>query len=187
MDLESLIFAKVADKSTTSPTDQLLDSHSRTFILLAARTLVLDLLMLEALLVVDEIPDSNVIHFKTEMVTSGSLGLVQDPSWGTRPVDIPEGRWRQMQDNLYPSLISITMLDGLKDDLEFKIEVSNDISHNLMYSTESVQPSAPLIESQHLWVIAGITLSLIGIIAENRRRKKAKQILSQMVSDNIWN
>ena len=143
--------------------------------------------MLEALLVVDEIPDSNVIHFKTEMVTSGSLGLVQDPSWGTRPADISEGRWRQMQDNLYPSLISITMLDGLEDDLEFRIEVSNDISHNLLYSTESVQPSAPLIESQHLWVIAGITLALIGIIAENRRRKKAKQILSQMVSDNIWN
>ena len=187
LDLESLIFAKVADKSTSSPTDQLLDSHSRTFILLAARTLILDLLMLEALLVVDEIPDSNVIHFKTEMVTSGSLGLVQDPSWGTRPADISEGRWRQMQDNLYPSLISITMLDGLEDDLEFRIEVSNDISHNLLYSTESVQPSAPLIESQHLWVIAGITLALIGIIAENRRRKKAKQILSQMVSDNIWN
>jgi len=186
LDLESLIFAKVADKSTSSPTNQLLDSHSRTFILLAARTIILDLLMLEALLVVDEIPDSNVIHFKTEMIESSSMGLVQDPSWGTRPVDIPEGRWRQLQDNLYPNLISITMLDGLKDDLEFRIEFSNEIDHNLMYSSDSVQVSSPLLESQHLWVIAGISLALVGIVAENRRRKNAKQILNQMVSENMW-
>ena len=96
LDLESLIFAKVAQKSETSPVDDLLDSHSRSFILLAARTLMLDILMLEALLVVDEMP-SNIIHFKTEMVESGKLGLIQDPTWGTRPADVPEGRWRLLK------------------------------------------------------------------------------------------
>jgi hypothetical protein len=121
------------------------------------------------------------------MIDSSNMGLVQDPSWGTRPVDIPEGRWRQLQDNLYPNLISITMLDGIKDDLEFRIEFSNEIDHNLLYSTEAVQASSPLLESQHLWVIAGISLTLIGIVAENRRRKNAKQILNQMVSENMWN
>ena len=186
-DLESLIFAKVAEKGTSQRADNSLDPHSRTFILLAARTLMLDLLMLEALLVVDELPDSNVIHFKTEMAKSGSLGLIQDPTWGTRPVDIPEGRWRLMQENLYPNLISITMLDGVKDDLEFRIQINNNIDHNLMYSTSAVQPSAQLLESQHLWIIAGITLAAIGIIAENKRRNNAKRILNQMVSDNLWN
>ena len=187
LDFESLIFSKVADKSENSPVDNLLDSHSRTFILLAARTLMLDLLMLEALLVVDELPDSNVIHFNTEMVESGSLGLIQDPTWGTRPIDIPEGRWRLMQENLYPNLISITMLDGISDDLEFRIDIDNEMDHNLFYSTESVQPSSPLIDYQYVWVIIGLTLVLLGIGIENSRRKKAKQLLQQFVADNKWN
>ena len=186
LDFESLIFSKVAEKSESSPVDDLLDSHSRSFILLAARTLMLDLLMLEALLVVDDLPDSNVIHFKTEMVESGSLGLIQDPSWGTRPVDIPEGRWRLIQENLYPNLISITMLDGLRDDLEFRIEIDNEIDHNLLYSTESVQPASPLIEYQYIWVIIGLTLVAFGIGLENYRRKKAKQLLQKFASDNKW-
>ena len=187
LDFESLIFSKVADKSENSPVDNLLDSHSRTFILLAARTLMLDLLMLEALLVVDELPDSNVIHFNTEMVESGSLGLIQDPTWGTRPIDIPEGRWRLMQENLYPNLISITMLDGISDDLEFRIDIDNEMDHNLFYSTESVQPSSPLIDYQYVWVIIGLTLVLLGIGIENSRRKKAKQLLQQFAADNKWN
>ena len=186
LDMESLIFAKVAEKGAYQSADNSLDPHSRTFILLAARTLMLDLLMLEALLVVDELPDSNVIHLDTEMVKSGSLGLIQDPTWGTRPVDIPEGRWRLMQENLYPNLISITMLDGIKDDLEFRILLNNNLDHNLMYSSSAVQLNEPLLESQHLWIIAGISLAAIGIIAENKRRRKAKQILNQLISKNMW-
>ena len=187
LDLESLIFAKVAQKNTVQSTDNMLDPHSRTFILLAARTLVLDLLMLEALLVVEEVPQSNIIHFKTEMVKSGSLGSIQDPSWATRPIDIPEGRWKLMQDNLHPSLISITMLDGIKDDLEFRIQLGVDTDHNILYPTEAVNPSSPLLESQYLWVIAGITLTLIGFSMETRRRRNAKIILKQITSQNVWN
>ena len=186
LDFESLIFSKVAEKSQTSPTSDLLDSHSRSFILLAARTLMLDLLMLEALLVVDEKPDSNVIHFSTEMVESGKLGLIQDPSWGTRPIDIPEGRWRLLQENLYPNLISITMLDGVRDDLEFRIEINNNMDHNLLYSTESVQPSSPLFENQLILVTIGLILVISGIGLENHRRKKAKQILEKFALDNKW-
>jgi len=147
---------------------------------------MLDLLMLEALLVVDEVPDSNIIHFKTEMEKSGSLGLIQDPTWGTRPIDIPEGRWRLMQDNLYPNLISITMLDGDKDDLEFRIKIDNEIDHNLLFSSDSVQPAEPLLESQYLWIIGGISLIVLGTIMENKRRTKAKQILNRLVAENMW-
>jgi hypothetical membrane protein len=45
----------------------------------------------------------------------------------------------------------------------------------------------PLLESQYLWIIAGISLAAIGIFAENRRRNKAKLILNQIVSENMWN
>ena len=92
-----------------------------------------------------------------------------------------------MQDNLYPSLISITMLDGVKDDLDFRVQFSTDIDHGLLYSTDSVNPSAPLLESQYIWVIGGITLSIIGIGLENKRRRNAKQMLEQMTSGTIWN
>lgn len=186
LDFESKIFAKVAEKSETSPVDDLLDSHSRSFILLAARTLMLDILMLEALLVVDDLPSSNVIHFETEMVESRKLGSIQEPAWGTRPADVPEGRWRLMQENLYPNLISIVLLDGVKDDLEFRIKIDNEISHNLMYSSNSVNPSEPLLESQYVWVIAGIALILLGIGIENKRRTNAKNILNQFALDNKW-
>jgi hypothetical protein len=92
-----------------------------------------------------------------------------------------------MQENLYPYLISITLLDGDIDDLEFRIQFNNDVDHNLLYSTSAVQPNMPLLESQHLWIIAGISLAAIGIFAENRRRNKAKLILNQIVSENMWN
>ena len=186
LDFESKIFAKVAEKSGTTPVDDLLDSHSRSFILLAARNLMLDILMLEALLVVDDLPTSNVIHFETEMVESRKLGSVQEPAWGTRPADVPEGRWRLMQENLYPNLVSIALLDGIKDDLEFRVRIDNEISHNLLYSSSSVKPSEPLLESQYVWVIAGIALVLLGIGIENKRRTNAKNILSQFALENKW-
>ena len=162
LDFESKIFAKVAEKSQTNPVDDLLDSHSQSFILLAARTLLLDILMLEALLIVDELPHSNVIHLESEMVETNKVGSIQDPAWGTRPIDIPEGRWRLIQDNLYPNLMSIILLDGVKDDLEFRIRIDSEIDHNLLYSSNSVQPLEPLIDNQYLWVIAGIALVLLG-------------------------
>jgi len=79
------------------------------------------------------------------------------------------------------------MLDGAKDDLEFRVQINNVMDHNLMYSTDSVQPSEPFLESQYLWVIAGVFLVVIGIGIENRRRNKAKQILKQLVAENMWN
>lgn len=147
---------------------------------------MLDILMLEALLVVDDLPTSNVIHFETEMVESRKLGSIQEPAWGTRPSDVPEGRWRLMQENLYPNLVSIVLLDGIKDDLEFRIKIDNEISHNLMYSSNSVKPSEPLLESQYVWVIAGIALILLGIGIENKRRTNAKNILNQFALENKW-
>ena len=186
LDFESKIFAKVAEKSDTSPVDDLLDSHSRSFILLASRTLLLDILMLEALLVVDDLPSSNIILFQTEMVESSKLGTIQEPAWGTRPIDVPEGRWRLMQENLYPNMMSIILLDGIKDDLEFKIKIDTEINHNLMYASNSVKPSEPLLESQYVWVIVGVALVMLGIGIENKRRTNAKNILSQFALENKW-
>ena len=147
---------------------------------------MLDILMLEALLVVDDLPNSNIIKFETEMVESRKLGSIQEPAWGTRPVDVPEGRWRLMQENLYPNLVSIILLDGIKDDLEFRVRIDTEIDHNLMYSSNSVQPSEPLLESQYIWIISGISLVLLGIGIESKRRKNAKHLLRQFAYENKW-
>ena len=74
----------------------------------------------------------------------------------------------------------------IKDDLEFRIKIDNKINHNLMYSSNSVKPSEPLLESQYVWVIAGIALILLGIGIENKRRTNAKNILSQFALENKW-
>ena len=186
LDIEQLIFSKVMEKVGINPTDDLLDTHSQSFILLAARTMILDLLILEALLIVDELPNSNVIRIDTEMTSSASLGSVQDPAWATRPVDIPEGRWRLMQNNLYPSLISITMLDGDVDDLEFRIKLGYDISHEMLFASEAIQPVDSLIDYQLVWLISGIFLIGAGVYYENNRRRGAKKALRSIIGDNQW-
>ena len=78
------------------------------------------------------------------------------------------------------------MLDGVKDDLDFRIQLSGEIDHNLLYTSTAVTPASSLLESQYLWVIAGIALTVLGITMENRRRRRAKEILNRLVSDNMW-
>jgi hypothetical protein len=79
------------------------------------------------------------------------------------------------------------MLDGIKDDLEFRIIIEDEMNHNFMYSTESVKISNSLVDYQYLWVCAGIGLVILGITIENKRRNKAKQILQKFASENKWN
>jgi len=186
INIENLIFDKVVDKVGVNPSSDLLDSHSSNFVLLAARTLILDLLMLEAMMVVDELPNSNVIHFETTMVKSASSGTVQNPAWSTRPSDIPEGRWRLMQDNLYPSMISIIMLDGEKDDLEFNIQLGYNVDHELLYSPSSVNPVDSFIPFQLVWFLCGLFLIAAGVFYENNRRKGAIKILNEMMPSQKW-
>jgi hypothetical protein len=186
LDIESLIFNKVAENNNQVSTDNLLDSHSRSFILLSARSLILDLMMLESLLIVEDLPQSNVVNLDIEMTTSGSIGLVKDPAWSTRPVDIPEGRWRLIQKNLFPSRIMISMCDCQFDDLEINIEPKQEIDHNMLVNSEGINPVSSLVESQYLWIIGGMAFVTIGVIIENKRRKKARAILSKIASENLW-
>ena len=79
---------------------------------------MLDILMLEALLVVDDLPSSNIILFQTEMVESRNL-VDSEPAWGTSRDVLKAGRL--MQENLYPNMISIILLDGIKDDLNSRL------------------------------------------------------------------
>jgi hypothetical protein len=142
--------------------------------------------MLEALLVVDEVPSSNIVHIKMEMEKSVSMGTIQDPAWSTKPIDFPEGRWRVLQDTLFPRLISISLCDCELDLLDITVQPNEPINHALLTSDIGIEPVSPLLPNQHLWVIAGITIAVGAIILENRRRRNAKEILVELSASNIW-
>ena len=184
--LDQLIFQKVADKGSTMLSSELLDEHSLDFILLSARTLLLDLIMLEALLVVDEVPSSNIVHIEMEMEKSVSMGTIQDPAWSTKPIDFPEGRWRVLQDTLFPRLISISLCDCELDLLDITVQPNEPINHALLTSDIGIEPVSPLLPNQHLWVIVGIAIAVGAIILEHRRRRNAKEILVELAASNIW-
>jgi len=57
----------------------------------------------------------------------------------------------------------------------------------MMYSSTSVSPSGPLLDSNYLWIIGGVILAGLGLSIENRRRSRAKKMLIQMVEENKWN
>ncbi len=187
LDFERIIFSKVAQRSDSTPNDKLLDRHSSSFILVAAISLVLDLTMLEALLVVDELPESNVIHISWKMESTSSIGEIKDPAWATKPSDFPDGRWKLLQENLYPKMISVTILDDDVDDLSIRIQSFGEFDNSLLYATVGVSPVEPLIKSQMMWSILGMALAGGAILLENRRRRIARDLAKKIAAENLWN
>ena len=81
----------------------MLESQTVRFILLAGRSLLLDLLILEALLVVEDVPESSVFHIDTTMVDTQAAGSYAAPAWSTRPSSISNSDWVRLQGSLFPS------------------------------------------------------------------------------------
>jgi len=109
--LDQAIFGQVAKGQTYQSDDGMLESQTVRFVLLAGRSLLLDLLMLEALLVVDDVPDSSVFHIETTMVATQAAGSIAAPAWGTRPEGISTAEWVRLQGSLFPERISISLCD----------------------------------------------------------------------------
>jgi len=109
--LDQAIFGQVAKGQTYQSDDGMLESQTVRFVLLAGRSLLLDLLMLEALLVVDDVPDSSVFHIETTMVATQAAGSIAAPAWGTRPEGISTAEWVRLQGSLFPDRISISLCD----------------------------------------------------------------------------
>ena len=187
LDIGKLVFAKIAAKGGVDSGGELLDDHAGTFALLAARTLLIDLILLEGLMVVDELPVSNVVHIRMDMVSSTGLGIVQDPTWATKPADISEGRWRGFQDELYPSSLVVSLCTNCGvDKLDILVKSDGDINSERMVSSSAIQPVTPLVGNQNIWVMVGIGLSLTAIWLENKRRAKAKRLVMEIAANNLW-
>ena len=147
---------------------------------------MLDMIMLQALLVVDELPDSNIVHLDVEMVASPALGGVQNPAWATRPSSITENQWRVMQDILNPEKMAVTILDDDIDALHILVMHDTFIPHSNLVTVEGVNPVSTLVPHQYLWVICGLGLAVGAIILESKRRRKAKELLTDWFGENNW-
>lgn len=188
IDIGKLVFSKIADKGGTNAGGELLDDHSSTFALLATRTLLIDLILLEGLMVVEELPTSNVVHLRMEMVSSTGISTVQDPAWATKPADISEGRWRGFQDELYPSTLVISLCTNCGvDKIDILVKSDGELNSARMVSSSAIQPVESLVENQHIWVMVGIGISLFAIWLENKRRLKAKKLVMEIAANNLWN
>ena len=78
--MDQAIFGQVG-RAASYTSDGMLEDQTVRFVLLAGRSLLLDFMMLEALLVVDERPTSSVVHIDTEMVATKAAGSPTAPAW----------------------------------------------------------------------------------------------------------
>ena len=125
------------------------------FVLQAGRLLSLDLLMLEASLVVTELPIGDVIHIDWTMVESTGQGSVNDRAWMTRPSTVDLNDWTRFTTRLIPEMISISYCNCGLDAVDVSIRT------NLLHTAE-VTPNIEGISGASNPIPMMIAFSTIG-------------------------
>ena len=111
-------------------TSGLQEGEQVLFVLQAGRLLSLDLLMLEASLVVTDLPIGDVIHIDWIMVESAGQGSVNDRAWMTRPSTVDLNDWVRFTTRLIPEMISISYCNCGLDAVDVSIRT------NLLHTAE---------------------------------------------------
>ena len=187
--LDELIFAQVAKGGQQTGIQGVQDDRTVGFVLLAGRSLVLDLLMLEAILVVDELPSSSVFHIDTVMVETRSAGSFNSPVWSTRPASISEKDWIGLQGTLFPQQITISLCDCDLDLLDVSFQSSRGFDLNDVpeqnWGLENADGILPY-GSALMWL--GMLLGIVASTSELRRYQKAQNMAQSFhpVRENQW-
>lgn len=185
--LDSLIFNQISEARQGSMTNGL-DEHIVQFSIIATRALLLDLMMLEALLVVDEEPTSSIHHIDTMMVDTSSFGSTTSPTWATRPVDIDDSKWKRLQSSIYPDRITVSLCDCALDLLDLQVTHSSQFDENDSPEFTALQQANGIIPYSAIVAITCIILGAIVIQRESRRRNAAKKLAESFVGKaSIWN
>jgi len=182
IELDRVIFSKIAQEGATSTEQGLLDDHIVNFILTAARSLVLDLMLLEAILVVDEFPESNVVHIEWKMEGTRQAGSISSPAWSTKPDFVTSSDWTRLQTGLFPNRIAITLCDCELDLLEVEIDPPSDLNSNDIPPETGVKPASGPVPEHKYVLAAGAIACLYVVISERKRRKLAESSLPE----SIW-
>ncbi|MAJ01507.1 MAG: hypothetical protein CMA10_03770 [Euryarchaeota archaeon] len=187
--MDELIFSQISKGKEQSGNAGIQDQQSVRFALLAGRSLLLDFLMLEALLVVDELPSSSVFHIETVMVETRASGSFNSPAWATRPSTITENEWIGLQGSLFPERISVSLCDCDLDLLDVTFQASNGFDLNDipesnwgLNNADGIVPYGPTI----MWI--GMLLGIVASTTELRRYQRAQRIAQsfQSIRENQW-
>ena len=174
--LDQAIFGQVAKGQTQQTQEGMLESQTVRFILLAGRSLLLDLLMLEAMLVVDDKPESSVIHIDTEMQTAPATGSFAAPAWATRPASVSADDWVRLQGSLFPERISISLCDCDLDLLDVLFVASDGFDSGDLPPSWGVRSAAGLLPYGGPLMLGGLALGLAATWMEVQRKAKAEQL-----------
>jgi len=181
--LDQAIFGQVAKGQTYQSDDGMLESQTVRFVLLAGRSLLLDLLMLEALLVVDDVPDSSVFHIETTMVATQAAGSIAAPAWGTRPEGISTAEWVRLQGSLFPDRISISLCDCDLDLLDVTFLPSSGFDLADLPQQWGLRNAVGLLPYGSVLMWLGLILGASATTMEVQRASRAQKLAEAYRSD----
>jgi hypothetical protein len=165
----------------------MLEQQTVKFILLAGRSLLLDLLLLEALMVVDEEPSSSIFHLEVDMVETSSTGAVSVPAWGTRPSFISQGEWTKLQYALFPERISVTLCDCELDLLDVRFTESQGFDLADIPDATLIRNASELMDKSVVIAVLGFVLCLVATRIEYVRYMSAIELAQTMLTQSKWN
>ncbi|MDE0707868.1 MAG: hypothetical protein OSB33_02850 [Candidatus Poseidoniales archaeon] len=175
IDLDRLVFGKLNDGRLSA-------ENEVRFILRSGRLLALDLLLLEALLIVDEEPRGNVLHIDWQMVSDPGMGSFSSPAWVSRPDTVTASDWNDVTEAVKPELLSVSFCDCGIDAMELSIR-SNEVYANDLISPGGIESSNGLIPHDFWVAILGLVVLVCAGFVEKERREKglalAEEVLNQ--------
>ena len=174
IDLDRWVFGKLNDGRLSA------DNEIR-FILRSGRLLALDLLLLEALLIVDEKPRGDVLHIDWEMVSDPGLGSLSSPAWVSRPDSVTADDWNQVTEAIKPELLSVSFCDCGIDAMELSIR-SNDVYGNDLITPGGIQSSNGLIPHDFWVAVLGLTVLICAGFVEKERRTQGMALAEEILS-----
>ena len=175
IDLDRLIFTKL-DSGLLTQADEV------KFILRSGRLLALDLLLLEALLIVNEKPRGNVVHIDWNMVADEGLGSLSAPAWISRPESISTDEWKSVIEAVKPELLSVSYCDCGIDAMELSIRHKKVEANNLI-SPGGIQTSNGLIPYDFGVTALGFMVLLSAVVIERERRDTGLEIAEKMLGE----
>ena len=185
--IDQAIFSQVAEGGAQTSDQGMLEQQTVKFILLAGRSLLLDLLLLEALMVVDEEPSSSIFHLEVDMVETSSTGAISVPAWGTRPSFISQGEWSKLQSALFPERISVTLCDCELDLLDVRFTESQGFDLADIPDATLVRNASGLMDNSVLIAVLGFILCLVATRIEYVRYKGAIELAQTLFTQSKWN
>lgn len=182
--LDQAIFSQVARGGVQTTDEGMLEQQTVRFILFAGRTLLLDMMMLEAMMVVDEPPKSSIFHVDFDMVDAPASGSVNIPAWATRPASVSINDWVILQANLFPKQISVSLCDCDLDLLDIRFTESGIFDINDIPQHINIENASGLIDYSTPVALLGLALCALSSRTEHQRRKKAKALATTFFGQN---